>query len=89
MCYNKLQSASLANLFFTVSLREIRQFQKATSFLIPKRPFGRLLRQVAQEIMDSDYIPYVDLKWQVAALEALQEAAESYLVSVIITEVFL
>jgi histone H3 len=58
----------------TVALREIRQYQKTTELLIRRLPFQRLVREVAQ-----DFKP--DLKFQSVALQALQEAAEAYLVS--------
>ncbi|KAJ7036794.1 histone H3 [Mycena alexandri] len=57
----------------TVALREIRQYQKTTDNLIRKLPFQRLVREIAQGY-------YADLRFQSAALEALQEAAENYLV---------
>lgn len=58
----------------TVALREIRKFQKTTELLIRKLPFQRLVRAVAQEYMS-------DVRFQSSAIEALQEATESYLVS--------
>src|SRR5688572_25725721 len=76
----------------TVSLREIRRcayeymcfscqrisefhvrYQKSTELLIKKLPFQRLVREIAQ-----DFRP--DLRFQAAALCALQESAECYLV---------
>ena len=58
----------------TVALREIRKYQKSTNFLIRKLPFQRLVREVAQEYK-------VDLRFQSAAIMALQEASEAYLVN--------
>ncbi|KAL2779832.1 histone H3.Y [Daubentonia madagascariensis] len=58
----------------TVALREIRKFQKSTELLIRKLPFQRLVRDIAQAILP-------DLRFQSAALGALQEACEAYLVS--------
>lgn len=58
----------------TLALREIRRLQKSTELLIPKAPFQRLVREIAQGFKD-------DLKFQSLALGALAEAAESYLVS--------
>lgn len=58
----------------TLALREIRRLQKSTDLLIPRMSFQRLVREVAQGISPSD------LRWQSAALGAMQEAAESYLV---------
>ena len=57
----------------TVSLRQIRKYQKSTELLIQKLPFQRLVREVCQK-MDQD------LRFQSTALLALQEAAENYLV---------
>lgn len=58
----------------TVALREIRKYQKSTDLLIRKLPFQRLIREIAQEFK-------TDLRFQSSAILALQEAAESYLVS--------
>ena len=58
----------------TVALREIRKYQKSTELLIRKLPFQRLVREVAQEFKS-------DLRFQTSAIIALQEASESYLVS--------
>ena len=58
----------------TVALREIRKYQKSTELLIRKLPFQRLIREIAQEFK-------TDLRFQSSAILALQEAAESYLVS--------
>jgi hypothetical protein len=53
----------------TVALREIRRFQKSTELLIRKLPFQRLVREIAQDFK-------TDLRFQSAAVAALQEAAE-------------
>lgn len=58
----------------TVALREIRRYQKSTELLIRKLPFQRLVREIAQDYK-------TDLRFQVAAIGALQEAAEAYLTS--------
>jgi histone H3 len=58
----------------TVALREIRRFQKSTELLIRKMPFQRLVREICQQEHRTD------TRWQSAALGALQEAAEAYLV---------
>ena len=57
----------------TVALREIRRYQKSTDLLIRKLPFQRLVREIAQDFK-------TDLRFQSAAIGALQEAAEAYLV---------
>jgi len=58
----------------TVALREIRRYQKSTDLLIRKLPFQRLVREIAQTFKE-------DLRFQGSAILALQEASESYLVS--------
>lgn len=57
----------------TKALKEIRKFQKSTELLIRKRPFQRLVREIAQDFK-------TDLRFQSAAILALQEASEAYLV---------
>ena len=57
----------------TLALLEIRHYQKKTCLLIRKAPFQRLVREIAQDFK-------TDLRFQGAAIEALQEAAEAYLV---------
>jgi histone H3 len=57
----------------TVALREIRRYQKSTELLIRKLPFQRLVREIAQDFRS-------DLRFQSAAIGALQEASEAYLV---------
>jgi histone H3 len=58
----------------TVALREIRRYQKSTELLIRKKPFQRLVREVAMDFKE-------ELRFQSHALLALQEACEVYLVS--------
>ena len=55
------------------ALKEICHFQKSTSLLIRKLPFQRLVREIAHDIK-------TNLRFQEAALDALQEASEAYLV---------
>ena len=57
----------------TVALREIRRYQKSTELLIGKLPFQRLVREIAQDFR-------TDLRFHSAAIGALQEASEAYLV---------
>jgi len=57
----------------TVALAEIRKYQKSTDLLLRKRPFQRLVREIAQ-------VHKPDIRFQSTALEALQEAAEAFLV---------
>ena len=57
----------------TVALREIRKYQKNTELLLRKLPFQRLIREIATDFK-------TDLRFQSAAVCALQEACEAYLV---------
>jgi histone H3/H4 len=52
---------------------EIRKYQKRTDLLIRKLPFHRLVRELAQDFK-------TDLRFQPTALNAMQEAAEAFLV---------
>ena len=64
----------------TVALKQIRQYQKSTELLIRKLPFQRLVREIAG---DTDVIrsPLCGkVRFQSAAIMALQEASEAYLV---------
>ncbi|KAL4701307.1 hypothetical protein H8959_015311, partial [Pygathrix nigripes] len=58
----------------TLALQEIRKYQKSTQLLLRKLPFQRLVREIAQAIS-------LDLRFQSAAIGALQEASEAYLVN--------
>ena len=58
----------------TVALRQIRQYQKSTELLIRKLPFQRLVREISNEFSCEMF------RWQSAAILALQEASEAYLV---------
>ena len=58
-----------------LALAEIRKYQKSTENLIPKLPFRRLVKEIIHCDMGK-----ADTRIQSAALEALQEAAEVYLV---------
>ena len=57
----------------TVALREIRKYKTSTELLIRKRPFARLVREIAQDYKS-------DLRFQSTAILALQEAAEAHLI---------
>ena len=57
-----------------VALREIRRYQKSTELLIQKLPFQRLVRDICSSNFADGY------RFQSAALGALQEAAEAYLI---------
>ena len=57
----------------TVAIREIRRYQKSSELLIPRLPFQRLVREIALNIRG-------DIRFQSAAISALQEAAEMYII---------
>ncbi len=59
----------------TVSLHEIRKYQKTTDPLIRKLPFQRLVREIAQDFKG-------DLRFQTTAVLAQQEASEAYLTGI-------
>ena len=61
----------------TAALREIRKYQRTTDLLLLKLPFSRLVREVALAVRPSGI---GDLRWQSQAIQALQEAAEAFLV---------
>ena len=55
----------------SLALQQIRRYQKSTKLLIKRHPFQRLVRDIAKQYHK---------KFQIAALSALQEASEAYLV---------
>ena len=61
----------------TVALHKIQQYQKSTELLIRKLPFSRLVREIAQAVGKRD------LHFQGSAIICLQEAAETFLVSLL------
>ena len=56
------------------ALKEIRHYQGTSDLLIKKAPFQRFVKEIAQTIRS-------DLRFQSAAIGALQEASEAYLVN--------
>lgn len=62
----------------TRALKEIRLYQKSTELLLRKLPFARLVKEIMQQFVTPDKVG----RWQADALNALQEAAESYLVGI-------
>ncbi|XP_054157457.1 uncharacterized protein LOC128955805 [Oppia nitens] len=56
--------------------REIQRYQRSVECLIPRLPFQRLVRDIVVE-----WYPEANLRWQALAIEALQEAAENFLVT--------
>ena len=57
----------------TVSLREIRKYQKSTELLLRKAPFMRLVREIAQDFKS-------ELRFTSQAIESLQTACEAFVV---------
>ena len=57
----------------TVVLREVKKYQKTVDMLLPRASFQRLVRSICHGHDDS-------LRFQPAALHALQEASEAYIV---------
>ncbi|KAB8070826.1 histone-fold-containing protein [Aspergillus leporis] len=62
----------------TVALKEIRKYQRSYDLLLRKLPFARLVREVALDLLPADV--GASLRWQSQAIQALQEAAEAFLV---------
>jgi len=56
-----------------VALKEIRRYQKTTELLLRTLPFQRLVREITQQFK-------ADFRYQVAALQCLQEATEAYII---------
>ena len=56
-----------------VALKEIRRYQNSTDLLLLKLPFQRLVREIIRDLK-------ANFRLQVLALEALQEAAEMFIV---------
>jgi len=57
----------------TKALREIAKLQKSTNLLIPRAPFLRVVREIIYEVASENF------RVTTMAVEALREAAESYL----------
>ena len=56
-------------------LNEVRYYQQSTHFCIPKRPFVRLVKEVAGGVNKGS-----ETRWKLDAVEALREACEAYMV---------
>ena len=70
----------------TVSLREIRRIQKTTDTLIPKISFGRVAKEVAQDMAeeihkDHGQLSKDNVRFQTTGLAAVHEAAEAFIVN--------
>ena len=61
----------------TASLLEIRHYQRHVELLIPLLAFSRLVREVASEVSRAP------LRFQSAAIKALQEGSEAYIVGLL------
>ena len=61
----------------TRALREIRAYQRSYNLLIPRLPFQRLVREITQSL---SRVRGAEIRYQSAALYAMQEATEAYLV---------
>ena len=64
----------------TVALREIRRYQKSTDLLIRKAPFCRLTREIMEAVQEKLRTKEKTERMAGAAILAIQEATESYLV---------
>ena len=60
----------------TVALREIRRYQWSTELLIRRAPFDCLIKELVQDLWCGGH----ELRISPAAITALQEVAEAYLV---------
>ena len=58
-----------------LALQEIRRYQKSVDVIIPKLPFQRVVREITYRITGQ-----TEIRYQGAALDALQAAAEAYIV---------
>ena len=56
-------------------MKEIQKYQKGSELLIRRLPFQRVVREIAQKHMEG-------LRFQSAAIMALQEAGEAFLVGI-------
>lgn len=57
-------------------MRQVKKLQKTTELLIAKAPFARLVRDVAESHK-------ADLRFQGSAVLAIQEATESFLITLL------
>ncbi|KAK0722354.1 histone H3-like protein [Lasiosphaeria miniovina] len=60
----------------TLALKEIRRYQANTDLLLLKLPFARVVREIALQCRPMGE----EMRWQSQAIQALQEAAEAFLV---------
>jgi len=62
-----------------VAAKEIKKYQKSTELLIRRLPFSKLVRDIAQGALSKQ-----EIRFQAVAIEALQEAAENYIIGLFI-----
>jgi histone H3 len=64
------------------ALKEIRKYQSSTKPLMRKKPFQRLVREITRDQLEelSGDVKITDARFQSAALDALQELSEMYVV---------
>jgi histone H3/H4 len=58
-------------------LDEVREAQRSTRLIVPRLPFARVVKEETER-----YAGTFEFKWNSDAIEALQEGAEAYVVSV-------
>ena len=66
-----------------LALQEIQRYQQTTESLIRRTPFNKLIKEISREYRicpEGPGTPSVQVRFQLTALAALQEAAENYLV---------
>ncbi|XP_076654304.1 uncharacterized protein LOC143359868 [Halictus rubicundus] len=73
---NVLTSKGLRRHRYNYVLREIKHLRRSVHLLIPKVAFSRVVREIIFNLFPN----LGDIRIQASALEALQEAAEAYLV---------
>ena len=64
------------------ALNSIRKYQKVPGLLLRKLPFQRLVREICEQLKNSNLNPD-PMRWQPNALQALQSVTEDYSVSLI------
>ena len=62
----------------TVALREIRKLQKTTHLQLRKKPFVRLVREIAQNCPDTAFNSASEWRFKPEAIKALQVACEDF-----------
>ena len=60
-------------------IKEVKHYQSTINFLIARKPFQRLVREIGQEIYQS----FTTIRWTEESFEALQTASEDYLIEIL------